>query len=106
MTTNYAIVKIAGKQYRVAKDEVIDVDLLEEKEGAEVEFSDVLFFHDGKTAKLGAPSISGVTVKGKVLGVVAGPKIETLKYKPSHNQSRKFGHRQRYSRVQITAIGK
>lgn len=100
----YAIVKIKGKQYRVAKDEVIDVDLLEAEEGSEVKFDEVLFFHDGKSAKLGA-NVSGVTVKGEVLEVIAGPKIESMKYKPSHNQYRKFGHRQHYSRVKITAIG-
>lgn len=101
----YAIIKTGGKQYRVAQDDVIDVELLDAKEGSHVEFADVLFVADGEKQKVGSPTVSGFLVKGEVLGNVSGPKIMSVKYKRSHHQYRKFGHRQRYSQVKITSIG-
>lgn len=100
----YAIIKTGGKQYRVEKGHIIEVELLDGEEGTEVEFSDVLFHFDGKHTKVGAPHIKGHAVKGKILGRAAGPKIQSIKYKRSHNEVRKFGHRQKYSLVEITAI--
>lgn len=102
----YAIIKTGGKQYRVAQDDVIDVELLHAEDGAKVEFKDVLFFCDGDKQNIGKPIVSGCVVSGEVIGTVPGQKIVSVKYKPSHNQCRKFGHRQHYSRVKITAIGK
>lgn len=100
----YAIIRVKGKQYRVSKGSVIEVDLLGEQPGAVVEFHDVLLSHDAKKTKIGAPTIAGHSVKGKVRGTVAGPKITSLKYKPRHNEYRKFGHRQKYTSVEITSI--
>lgn len=105
----YAIIRTGGKQYRVAKDDVLDVELLGAEDGANVEFKDVLFLFDGdknEKPKIGKPSVSGCTVTAEVIGTVPGPKIVSIKYKPSHHQYRKFGHRQHYSRIKITAIGK
>lgn len=101
----YAIIKTGGKQYRVAVGDIIDVELLEPSDNKKVEFQEVLFSFDGKKAKFGTPSIANFLVKGELLDTVAGPKIESIKYKPSHNNYRRFGHRQHYSRVKITAIG-
>jgi len=103
-THTYAIIKAGSKQYRVAKGDVIDVDLVSAEEGSEVSFGDVIFLNDGKNMKVGSPSVEKAVVKGKVLGVVSGPKITSVKYKRSHHQYRKFGHRQKYSRVEITSI--
>jgi large subunit ribosomal protein L21 len=100
----YAIIKTGGKQYRVSKGERVDVELLPEELGAVVEFKEVLFVHDGKKAVLGQPHIEGSLVMGKIVGHAAGPKIQSLKYKPSHNQYRRFGHRQRYTTVEVTEI--
>ncbi len=102
----YAIIKTGGKQYRVAQDDIIDVELLDAELGAQVEFPEILMLNDGDSAKFGKPSLSGAVVKGELLEVVAGPKLMSVKYKPSHHQYRKFGHRQHYSRVKITEIGK
>ena len=102
----YAIIKTGGKQYKVAQDDIIDVELLDAEPGAAVEFQDVLMFNDGSHTKLGKPELSGFVVKGELLEVVAGPKLMSIKYKPSHHQYRKFGHRQHYSRVKITEIAK
>lgn len=101
----YAIIKTGGKQYRVSKGDVIDVELLEGEEGQEIQLGEVLFLHDGKEAKTGAPTVHGSHVTGRIVGVVGGPKITSIKYKPSHNQWKKFGHRQKYSRVEITEVG-
>lgn len=101
----YAIIKSGGKQYRVAKDDVIDVELLDVEDGGKVEFKDVLLFGNGSHTKLGIPFVSGCTVIGEIVAAeVAGPKIMSIKYKRSHHQYRKFGHRQKYSRVRIVEI--
>ncbi len=101
---SYAIVQTGGKQYRVSKDETIDVELLKVEVGSKVEFKEVLFYHDGKNPSVGAPSVAGCTVKGELIGEVPGPKVTSVKYKRRKNQRRKWGHRQHYSRVKITEI--
>jgi large subunit ribosomal protein L21 len=100
----YAIIKTGGKQYRVAQDDIIEVELLDAEPGAQVEFQEVLMFKDDAHTKFGEPSLAGFIVKGELVGTVSGPKLMSIKYKPSHHQYRKFGHRQHYSRVKITEI--
>lgn len=100
----YAIIKTGGKQYRVAVGDIIDVELLGSQEGAKIAFEDVLFACDGSNTHVGSPSIPGFAVHGEVLGQVSGEKVTSLKYKRSHNQCRKWGHRQKYTRVKITGI--
>lgn len=100
----YAIIKSGSKQYRVQKGDFIDIDLQEAEEGQEIQFGEALVLNDGKKTKIGSPTVGKSSVTGKVIGVVPGPKISSIKYKPSHNQWRKFGHRQKYLRVEITAI--
>jgi len=103
----YAIIKSGGKQYRIAKDDIIEVELLDAELGSQVDFTDgILFVSDGDKASVGGPSVTGYTVKGELLGEATGPKITSMKYKPSHHQYRRFGHRQHYSRVKITEIAK
>lgn len=103
---SYAIIKTGGKQYRVAKDDIIEVEMLDADPGSKVEFADVLFIGDESSPKVGSPSVKGFVVTGELLDIVAGPKVTSLKYKPSHNNYRKFGHRQHYARVKITEIAK
>jgi large subunit ribosomal protein L21 len=101
--SKYAIIKTGGKQYRVQEGDVIDVELLgDTQEGTVVEF-EALFVSNGSNFKFGAPHLPK-SVTGKFLGVVPGPKITTMKYKRSHNQYRHWGHRQKYSRIEITGI--
>lgn len=101
----YAIIKTGGKQYRVAVGDIIDVELLNSDAGAQIEFGDVLFAYDGSKTHIGTPSISDFLVYGEIVGQVSGEKVTSLKYKASHNQCRKWGHRQKYTRVKITGIG-
>lgn len=100
----YAIIQTGGKQYRVRAGDTIDVELIEASVGDNVEFQ-VLFLNDGSEVKVGAPHVHGAIVVGELLGEAAGPKISSVKYKRSHHQYRKFGHRQKYSRFKITEIG-
>ncbi len=92
-SNSYAIIKTGGKQYRVAQDDVIDIELLDAEPGAKVEFSEVLFFHDGATAHVGTPSVAGCTVKGELLDIVKGEKVTSVKYKKRKNCRKKWGHR-------------
>ena len=101
----YAIIKTGGKQYRVENEDIIDVELLDAEIGAQVEFDEVLFVYDGSNALVGEPKVSGYVVKGEVIGSAVGPKVVSLKYKPRQHQQKKWGHRQKYTRVKITDIG-
>ncbi|HVX01486.1 MAG TPA: 50S ribosomal protein L21 [Candidatus Babeliaceae bacterium] len=100
----YAIIETGGKQYRVEKDEVIDVELLDAEVGKPVEFKNVLFINDGKHAKVGTPYIAKHSVKGELMGNTKGPKVISFKYKQRKGVRRKVGHRQKYHRVKITEI--
>lgn len=101
----YAIIKTGGKQYRVEKDDIIDVELLDAELGAHVDFEDVLFVHTGNDTLIGEPSVAGYIVKGEILGDSAGPKVVSLKYMRRQHWRRKWGHRQHYTRVKILEIG-
>lgn len=100
----YAVIQSGGKQYRVEKDQIVDVELLGVETGSEVEFQDVLFLNDGSSVKVGSPRVENSIVKGEVLGTVKGEKITSIKYKRRKSQRTRWGHRQGYSRVRITAI--
>lgn len=100
----YAIIKSGGKQYRVAKGDVISVELLGAENGAEVEFGDILFLNKGKEPKVGSEIGNQSKVTGKVLGMVSGPKVTSVKKKIRQTRQRKFGHRQKYTQVEITGI--
>ncbi len=103
----YAIIKTGGKQYRVEEGDIIEVELLKQETGANVEFGEVLFVNDGKVEMVGSPYVEGFTVLGKVLtDEVKGPKIFSYKFKRRKNYHKKQGHRQCYTRVEITSIKK
>ena len=101
----YAIIRAGSKQYRVKKETVIDVELLEGNPGDAVEFKEVLLLNHNNEVTIGAPFIKNGLVKGEIVGPVAGEKLITLKYKQRKNTERKKGHRQKYTRVKITNIG-
>lgn len=100
----YAIIKSGGKQYRVSKDDVIEVDLLGMENGSKVEFNDVLFAFNGKSSHVGQPLVKGCSVVGELIGEVKGEKLIGMKYKRRKQERKTFGHRQRFSRVKITDI--
>lgn len=97
----YAVIKTGGKQYRVAKDDVITVERLAGDEGAAVTFDEVLMVGD----KTGSPLVDGATVKGKIVEQARGDKIVVFKKKRRKDYKRTLGHRQDLTVVQITDIG-
>lgn len=101
----YAIIKTGSKQYRVKEGDIVDVELLNTaNESKEVSFQDVLMLVNGDKVKVGAPTISGALVKGEVLSEVKEKKVIIFKYVRKCPSKTKNGHRQRLSRVKITAI--
>jgi large subunit ribosomal protein L21 len=102
--TMFAVIKTGGKQYRVAKDDVIVVEKLDGKAGSKITFKDVLMSGDGKTVKLGK-DVAGVTVSGTLVETKKGDKVTVFKKRRRNTYRRKIGHRQTESHVKITAIG-
>ncbi|HRO02107.1 MAG TPA: 50S ribosomal protein L21 [Terricaulis sp.] len=100
----FAVMKTGGKQYRVAKDDVIVVEKLAGKAGDKVTFSEVLMTGDGKDVKLGK-DLSGFSVIGKLIETKKGDKVTVFKKRRRNTYRRKAGHRQQESHIQITAIG-
>ena len=101
----YAIVDIAGKQFKVAKDQYIYAPKLEGEAGAAVSFNKVLLIDDGATVNIGAPTVSGAAVSGKILEHVKGNKVIIFKKKRRKGYVVKNGHRQQFTKVQIESIG-
>ncbi len=99
----YAVIKTGGKQYRVQQGDVIYVEKLEAQAGDAVNF-DVLMLGDEDNVTIGAPVVEGAKVEGKVVGQVKSAKIVVFKYKAKKNERRKQGHRQPYTKVEITAV--
>ena len=102
----YAVIKTGGKQYRVAKDDIIKVEKLEGEAGDTVEFSDVLMVGGEGDPVVGTPLVEGAKVTGELLEQGRGAKIIVFKKKRRHNYRRKKGHRQHLSVVRIKEIKK
>lgn len=100
----YAIIETGGKQYRVEKGDVIDVELLHQDDKSKVEFNRVLFLNNGSAIKVGKPHLANSVVNGELINEIKGEKVVAFKYKKRKGIRRKVGHRQRYSRVKITEI--
>jgi len=102
----YAIVEIAGQQYKVEKDQQIFVHRLEEEEGSKVTFDNVLLTADGDKIEVGAPAVEGITVSGKILEHLKGDKVIVFKKKRRKGYKTRNGHRQYLTKVEITGFGK
>lgn len=100
----FAVIKTGGKQYRVAKDDVIVVEKLEAKAGGKVTFDSVLMTGDGDKVKFGK-DVAGATVTGELVETRKGEKVTVFKKRRRNTYRRKRGHRQQESVVKITAIG-
>ena len=100
----YAVIATGGKQYRVSEGDVIYVEKIDAQADEAISFDALMVGGDGEV-KVGAPVVAGVKVEGKVLGQVKGEKIIVFKYKSKKNYRRKQGHRQPYTKVEITKIG-
>ena len=100
----YAIIESCGKQYKVTKGDVVFFEKLEVEEGKKVTFDKVVLLSDDGKVEVGAPYVKGIKVEGKVVAHGKGKKIIVFKYKAKKNYRRKQGHRQPYTKVEITAI--
>ena len=100
----FAVVNIAGKQYRVSQGDKVKVSSLETEAGKKVKFDQVLLTDDGKKVQVGTPTLKGVTVSGTVLNHGRDRKVIIFKKKRRKGYRRKNGHRQNFSLVQIDTI--
>ena len=100
----YAVIEACGKQYKVTKGDVVFFEKLDAEEGKKVTFDKVVLVSDEGKVEVGAPYVKGIKVEGKVVAHGKGKKIIVFKYKPKKNYRRKQGHRQPYTKVEITNI--
>ena len=100
----FAVIETGGKQYKVTEGDVVFVEKLDVSEGETVTVDRVLSVSSGENFSAGAPYIEGATVTANVVKNGKAKKIHVLKYKAKKNEKKKIGHRQPYTKVQITAI--
>lgn len=100
----YAIIESCGRQYKVAEGDVVFFEKLDVEEGKKVTFDKVVLVSEDKKVEVGAPYVKGVKVEGKVVANGKGKKIIVYKYKAKKNYRRTQGHRQPYTKVEITKI--
>ena len=100
----YVIVEIAGQQFKAEKGRKLYVHRLHEEENASVSFDKVLLTDNDGQVVVGTPVVEGAKVTAKVLKNGKGKKITVFTYKPKKNEKRKKGHRQPYTKVEITGI--
>ena len=100
----YAIIESCGKQYKVAEGDVVFFEKLDVEEGKKVTFDKVILVSNDGKIEVGTPNVKGVKVEGKVVSHGKGKKIRVYKYKAKKNYRRTQGHRQPYTKVEITSI--
>ncbi len=99
-----AVIVTGGKQYTVAEGDVLFVEKLNVEADATVKFDQVLAVLDGENTKIGAPVVEGAAVEAKVVKNGKGKKIDIIRYKAKKDEKRHIGHRQPYTKVEITKI--
>lgn len=101
----YAIFKDGSKQYKVAKGDVVDVDVRKVEPGQTITFDDVLMLRTKDDVQIGRPTLTGVKITAEVSGKIAGDKVIAYRYRRRKGFHKKIGHRQKYTRVIIKEIG-
>ena len=100
----FAIIETGGKQYKVNEGDIVFIEKLDVAEGESVTFDRVLVLSAAEGLKVGTPVVEGAKVTASVLKNGKGKKIHVMTYKPKKNEKRHIGHRQPYTKVQISAI--
>ena len=100
----FAVIETGGKQYKVTEGDVVFVEKLDVSEGETVTFDRVLAVSSGENFSAGAPYVEGATVTANVVKNGKAKKITVFTYKPKKDEKRKMGHRQPYTKVEITSI--
>jgi large subunit ribosomal protein L21 len=104
--TMYAVVEISGKQYKLQKDEIVNVDKMEAAKDATLALDKVLMFVDGETVLVGKPYLTNVKVSAKVLGEIKGDKVRGIKFKRRKNYSRLKSNRPHYLQLKVEGLSK
>ena len=99
----YAIVETGGKQYKVSAGQVVDVELLPQQAGEQVELTKVMMVVDGENVTVGTPTVKDAAVVATVTDQIKGEKVRTFKH-TGKRYSRRLGHRQRYTRLRVDEI--
>ena len=100
----YAVIESCGKQYKVAEGDVVFFEKLDAEEGKKVSFDKVILVSEDGKVQVGNPYVKGVKVEGKVVSHGKAKKIIVFKMKAKKNERKKQGHRQPYTKVEITGI--
>ncbi len=100
----YAIIETGGKQYKVSEGDIIFVEKLAVEEGATIEIDKVLAGNNGTDFVVGAPYVAGATVACNVVKQGKSKKIHVIRYKSKKGEKKHIGHRQPYTKLQITSI--
>jgi large subunit ribosomal protein L21 len=100
----YAVVETGGKQYRVLKGGTLDVELLEGEAGSKITLSRVLAISNGTELTVGAPEVSGASVKAQIVAQIRGPKVVSFKKKRRKGFHKKIGHRQELTRIKVESF--
>jgi len=100
----YAIIQDGGCQYKVEEGQQLDIDFRDLPSGSEVKFDQVLAYRDDEGLKVGQPILDSVSVTAEVLAISQGPKLVVQKIRRRKNSRSKTGHRQLFTRVQISKI--
>ena len=100
----YAIIEACGRQYKVQEGEVVYFEKLGAEEGKKVSFDKVVLVSNDGKVQVGNPYVTNAMVEGKVVSNGRGKKILVFKYKPKKNERKTRGHRQDYTKVEITSI--
>ncbi len=100
----HAVIKTGGKQYRVSPGDKLNVETLTADAGSDVNFEEVLLLSDGDIVDVGTPFVNGARVTAKVLEHGRGEKIRIVKFRRRKHYRRQMGHRQNYTRVEITGV--
>ena len=99
-----AVIVTGGKQYTVAEGDILFIEKLNAEEESTVKFDEVLAILDGENSKIGAPVVEGAAVEAKVVKNGKGKKIDIIRYKAKKGEKKHIGHRQPYTKVEITKI--
>ena len=101
----YAVIRTGGKQERVEEGQRLQVERLAQADGEDISFAPVLVV-DGDTVLAAPGDLAGASVSARVVGLAKGPKVRGFTYKPKTNNRRRWGHRQKYTTIEITGISR
>ena len=102
----HAVIKTGGKQYRVSAGDKLNIETLVAEAGSEFTFDQVLMLAEGDNVEVGTPFLAGVKITATILEHGRGEKIRIVKFKRRKHYRRQMGHRQNYTRVEITGVAR